>query len=140
MSHKLPVLIIASEKYGDGSASDKAMRRLREAINEYGYETTMATTPEDGLAIVVSDPGFGCVFLDWDLPGGSHFSEHAAENIIKSIRARNKKLPIFLIAEKTLVGDLPTEVIKEVHEYVYLYQDTAAFIAGRVDFRGSTLL
>ncbi|HEY3363279.1 MAG TPA: Orn/Lys/Arg decarboxylase N-terminal domain-containing protein, partial [Methanosarcina sp.] len=71
---------------------------------------------------------------DWDLQGGSHFSEHAAEDIIKSIRARNKNLPIFLIAEKTLVGDLPTEVIKEVHEYVYMYQDTAAFIAGRVDF------
>lgn len=134
MSHKLPVLIIASEKYGNGSASDKAMRRLRDAINEHGYETTLATAPEDGLAIVISDPGFGCVFLDWDLSGGSHFSEHAAEDIIKSIRARNKNLPIFLIAEKTLVGDLPTEVIKEVHEYVYMYQDTAAFIAGRVDF------
>lgn len=134
MSCKLPVLIIANEKYGNGSASDKAMRRLRDAIHEHGYETTLATTPEDGLAIVVSDPGFGCVFLDWDLPGGSHFSEHAAEDIIKSIRSRNKNLPIFLIAEKTLVSDLPPEVIKEIHEYVYLYQDTAAFIAGRVDF------
>lgn len=134
MSRKLPVLIVASEKYGDGSVSDQAMKRLIEAIHELGYETTMTTTPEDGLSLVVSDPGFGCVFLDWDLPGGSHFSEHAAEDIIKSIRARNKNIPIFLIAEKTLVGDLPTEVIKEVHEYVYMYQDTAAFIAGRVDF------
>jgi arginine decarboxylase len=134
MSHKLPVLIIAGEKYGNGSASDQAMKRLKEAIHELGYETTITTTPEDGLALVVSDPGFGCVFLDWDLPGGSHFSEHAAEDIIRSIRARNKNLPIFLIAEKTLVGDLPTEVIREVHEYVYMYQDTAAFIAGRMDF------
>ncbi len=134
MSRKLPVLIIASEKYGNGSVSDQAMKRLTEALHELGYGTTMTTTPEDGLSLVVSDPGFGCVFLDWDLPGESHFSEHAAEDIIKSIRARNKNLPIFLIAEKTLVGDLPTEVIKEVHEYVYMYQDTAAFIAGRVDF------
>lgn len=69
MSCRLPVLIIASEKYGNGSAFDKAMKRLRDAIHEHGYETTLATTPEDGLAIVVSDPGFGCVFLDWDLPG-----------------------------------------------------------------------
>lgn len=134
MSRKLPVLIIASEKYGNGSVSDQAMKRLIEALHELGYETTMTTTPEDGLSLVVSEPGFGCVFLDWDLPGESHFSEHAAEDIIKSIRARNENLPIFLIAEKTLVGDLPTEVIKEVHEYVYMYQDTAAFIAGRVDF------
>lgn len=134
MSRKLPVLIIASEKYGNGSVSDQAMKRLIEALHELGYETTMTTTPEDGLSLVISDPGFGCVFLDWDLPGESHFSEHAAEDIIKSIRARNENLPIFLIAEKTLVGDLPTEVIKEVHEYVYMYQDTAAFIAGRVDF------
>ena len=100
MSCRLPVLIIASEKYGNGSASDKAMRRLRDAIHEHGYETTLATTPEDGLAIVVSDPGFGCVFLDWDLPGGSHFSEHAAEDIIISIRARNKTFQFFLLRKK----------------------------------------
>lgn len=61
MSRKLPVLIIASEKYGDGSVSDQAMKRLIEAIHKLGYETTMTTTPEDGLSLVVSDPGFGCV-------------------------------------------------------------------------------
>jgi len=134
MLHKLPVLIIASEKYRDESVSDLAMKRLEEAIHSQGYETMMTTTPEDGLAQIVSYPGFGCIILDWDLPGGEHVSEHVAEDIIRAIRARDKKIPIFLIAEKTMVNDLPIEVVEEVHEYVYMYQDTAAFIAGRVDF------
>jgi arginine decarboxylase len=134
MSHKLPVLIIASEKYGDGSVSDLAMKRLMEAIHSLGYEIMTTITPEDGLAQIVSCPGFGCIILDWDLPGGGQFSEKAAEDIIKAIRDRDRRIPIFLIAEKTLVNDLPLEVVEEVHEYVHMHQDTAAFIAGRVDF------
>lgn len=37
MSRKFPVLIIASEKYGNGSVSDQAMKRLIEALHELGY-------------------------------------------------------------------------------------------------------
>jgi arginine decarboxylase len=45
-----------------------------------------------------------------------------------------KKIPIFLTADKTQLRDIPLEIINEVHEYIYLVQDTSDFIAARVDF------
>ncbi len=134
MSHKLSILIISGGSEDAGSASILAMNRLDEAIKSLGYQTLIATTPGDGKSLVKSYHGFGCVLLDWDLPGGGSFCQRAAEDIICAIRDMDRRLPIFLIADKTQLQDIPLDVVKEVHEYIYLGQDTPDFIAGRVDF------
>jgi arginine decarboxylase len=134
MSEGRWVLLIASEVGGTDSVSDRAMERLCEGIQEEGYRVIRTSTPEDGLALVKSDPSFSAILLDWDLHENSHFDERAALKIIQAIRRRNSKVPIFLIADRTLVSELPLEVMKQVHEYIHLFGDTPAFIANRVDF------
>ena len=128
------VLLIASEVGGTDSVSDRAMERLIEAIEKENYRVVRTSTPEDGLALVNSDPSMSAVLLDWDLAENNQFDERAALRIIRAVRRRNKKLPIFLIADRTLVSELPLEVVKQVHEYIHLFGDTPAFIANRVDF------
>jgi len=128
------VLLIASEVGGTDSVSDRAMERLVEAIREEGYQVIRTSTPEDGLSLVTSDPSYSAILLDWDLEGESQFDERAALKILRGVRHRNKKIPIFLIADRTLVSELPLEVVKQVHEYIHLFGDTPAFIANRVDF------
>jgi arginine decarboxylase len=128
------VLLIASEVGGTDSVSDRAMERLCGAINEEGYRVVRTATPEDGLALVKSDPSFSAILLDWDLTENTQFDERAALKIIRAVRRRNGKVPIFLIADRTLVSELPIEVMKQVHEYIHLFGDTPAFIANRVDF------
>src|ERR1700684_39929 len=128
------VLLIASELGGTNSVSDRAMDRLCGAITEEGYEVIRTSTPEDGLSMVQSDPSYSAILLDWDLEQEHQFDERAALKIIRAVRRRNKKIPIFLIADRTLVSDLPLEVVKQVHEYIHLFGDTPAFIANRVDF------
>ena len=128
------VLLIASEVGGTDSVSDRAMERLIEAIEREGYRVVRTATPEDGLSLVNSDPSQSAVLLDWDLPENNQFDERAALRIVRAVRRRNKKLPIFLIADRTLVSELPLEVVKQVHEYIHLFGDTPAFIANRVDF------
>jgi arginine decarboxylase len=110
------------------------MERLVDAISEEGYEVVRTSTPEDGLSLVTSDPSYSAILLDWDLEGDNQFDERAAMQILRAVRRRNKKVPIFLIADRTLVSELPLEVIKQVHEYIHLFGDTPAFIANRVDF------
>jgi arginine decarboxylase len=110
------------------------MERLCVAIQEEGYRVVRTVTPEDGLSLVTSEPSYSAVLLDWDLPENNQFDERAALRIIRAVRRRNKKLPIFLIADRTLVSELPLEVVKQVHEYIHLFGDTPAFIANRVDF------
>ncbi len=128
------VLLIASELGGTNSVSDRAMERLCGAIGEEGYEVVRTSTPEDGLSLVKSDPSHSAILLDWDLEEEHQFDERAALKIIRAVRRRNKKVPIFLIADRTLVSELPLEVVKQVHEYIHLFGDTPAFIANRVDF------
>ena len=134
MSEGRWVLLVASEVGRTDSVSDRAMERLVDAIGEEGYEVVRTSTPEDGLSLVTSDHSYSAILLDWDLEGDSSFEERAALDIIRSVRRRNKKLPIFLIADRTLVSELPLEVVKQVHEYIHLFGDTPAFIANRVDF------
>jgi arginine decarboxylase len=128
------VLLIASELGGTNSVSDRAMEHLCGAIGEEGYEVVRTSTPEDGLSLVKSDPSHSAILLDWDLEEEHQFDERAALKIIRAVRRRNKKVPIFLIADRTLVSELPLEVVKQVHEYIHLFGDTPAFIANRVDF------
>src|ERR1700759_3604707 len=134
MSEGRWVLLIASEVGGTDSVSDRAMERLVEAIGLEGYEVVRTSTPEDGLSLVTSDPSYSSILLDWDLEGDNQFDERAALKILRAVRRRNKKIPIFLIADRTLVSELPLEVVKQVHEYIHLFGDTPAFIANRVDF------
>jgi arginine decarboxylase len=134
MSEGRWVLLIASEVGGTDSVSDRAMERLVDAISKEGYEVVRTTTPEDGLSLVGSDPSHSAILLDWDLAGDHQFDERAALKILRAVRRRNKKVPIFLIADRTLVSELPLEVVKQVHEYIHLFGDTPAFIANRVDF------
>jgi len=133
MSEKRWVLLNASEVGRTDSVSDRAMERLVDAIGEEGYEVVRTTSPEDGLSLVTSDPSYSAILLDWDLEGNSQFEERAALDIIRGVRHRNKKVPIFLIADRTLVSELPLEVVKQVHEYIHLFGDTPAFIASRLD-------
>lgn len=128
------VLLIASEVGGTDSVSDRAMLRLVNAISKEGYEVVRTATPEDGLSLVKSDPSHSAILLDWDLEGENQFDERAALTIIREVRHRNKKVPIFLIADRTLVSELPLEVVRQVHEYIHLFGDTPEFIANRVDF------
>ena len=128
------VLLIASDAGNTDSVSDRAMERLVDAISKEGYEVVRTSTPDDGLSLVKSDPSHSAILLDWDLPEDHQFDERAALKIIRAVRRRNKKIPIFLIADRTLVDELPLEVVKEVHEYIHLFGDTPAFIANRVDF------
>ena len=134
MSEGRWVLLIASELGGTESVSDRAMERLVGAIKEEGYEVVRTSTPEDGLSLVTSDPSYSTILLDWDLEGDNQFDQRAALRILRAVRRRNKKIPIFLIADRTLVSELPLEVVRQVHEYIHLFGDTPAFIANRVDF------
>ncbi len=134
MRAPIHVLLIAAEEAGTTSASDRALRHLVEAVEALGYHGVRASTLEDGLAFLRSEPSYGCIVLDWDLRCSGHVDERAAVGIIQAIRQRNRTLPIFLLADRTLVNDLPLAVLREVHEYVHLTSETPAFLASRLDF------
>ena len=48
------------------------------------------------------------------------------------MRARNAKVPIFLMASRKLAGSVSVEVATLADEFIWILDDTASFISGRV--------
>ena len=48
------------------------------------------------------------------------------------MRKRNAKLPIFLMASRDIAGSVSIEVATLSDEFIWILEDTAAFISGRV--------
>ncbi len=51
---------------------------------------------------------------------------------LEAVRARNDKVPIFLMAERGEASAIPIEVMEMVDEFIWTLDDTSAFVGGRV--------
>jgi arginine decarboxylase len=91
-----------------------------------------AETLSDGRALVASDPSFGCVVLDWSVASAE--DEAVARAVLAAVRARSERLPVFLMVEQTDLVGVPVDVTEAVQECMLVFEDTPAFVAGRIDF------
>ncbi|MEO7938967.1 MAG: Orn/Lys/Arg decarboxylase N-terminal domain-containing protein, partial [Burkholderiaceae bacterium] len=70
------------------------------------------------------------VLILWDL--GPDADHAGATAVIAAVRARSADLPVFLLAARGAISDIPAEVLAEVNDYVWLFEDTTNFIGGRI--------
>lgn len=129
----LDVLLIAGTKAQE-SATIEMIQRIVDAISEMGHAVQWASSLAGGKAFLEDEAGYGCILLDWDLPGGETVEARAAIDVVRAVRRRNRDIPIFLMAGRTQLQEIPLEVVEQVGEYVWLFEDTPQFVAGRVDY------
>ena len=125
------VLIVDSGLAGTGAAA----RRVRALATELGARNIAvieATSYEDGLATVVSDSGIHCILLNWTQGSNESSTHDEATDLLRTVRARNAKIPIFLMANRKLAGTVSVEVATLADEFIWILDDTASFISGRV--------
>ncbi|HVS22247.1 MAG TPA: Orn/Lys/Arg decarboxylase N-terminal domain-containing protein [Gammaproteobacteria bacterium] len=82
---------------------------------------------------MVSDAAIHCVFLNWTLGSGKnekHTHKQATE-LLRVLRTRNAKVPVFLMADRKLAGTVTVEVATLADEFVWLLDDVPDFLAGR---------
>jgi len=92
-----------------------------------------AINAEDGMATIMSDTSIHGVFMSWDLENELHPAEHAAVPLLKELATRHKNIPVFLMARRSeSAKDITEDVMQMVSEFVWMLQDTADFIAGRM--------
>jgi HAD superfamily hydrolase (TIGR01509 family) len=93
---------------------------------------------EDGTSVLVSDSAIHAVLVDWTLGDhGDHNGRKQPHNghtgaidLLKLVRSRNDKIPIFLMAERDETSTIPIVVMQMVNEYIWTLEDTAAFVGG----------
>jgi arginine decarboxylase len=125
-----PVLMVAGAERRE--LAGETLRRVTSELAALGHTLVSAATASDAAALVVSDPSFGCVVLDWNI--GHDGGRRPAEAILAAACARNASLPVFLMVERADLEKISLPVSEMVQEYVLLFEDTPAFVAGRIDY------
>jgi len=112
------------------TAEGRAARALVQELKDRAVEVVEAGSAEDGTSVVVSDSAIHAILVDWTL--GDDKNHAKAKALLKLVRSRNDKIPIFLMAERGEATSIPIDVMEMVDEYVWTLEDTAAFVGGRV--------
>ena len=127
------VLIVDDKLNGAGttSAGSRAVRTLAAELRGRGIDVIEALSLDDGRANVVSDAAIHGVFVNWTLGKNDERTHCEATELLRSIRARNAKVPVFLMADRSVAGTVTVEVATLADEFIWILEDTAAFIGGR---------
>jgi arginine decarboxylase len=125
------VLIVDDELGQATTAGGRSVRALAEELRARGIEVLEALSCDDGLANVVSDAAIHCVFVNWTLGRNDRKSHAQATDLLRAVRARNAKVPVFLMADRKVAGTISVEVATLADEFVWILEDTASFLAGR---------
>src|SRR3954465_11124547 len=129
---RVRVLVIDDELTQD-TAEGHGARGLKSGVEVRNLEVVQAASGADGMTVVTSDVGRHCVLMDWTLGDDDATTHEKAKEVLRYIRGRNARIPVFLMAERRDSARLPVEVIQQVDEFIWTLEDTAAFVSGRVE-------
>jgi arginine decarboxylase len=133
MKFHFPIIII-DEDFRSENASGLGIRALARAIEEEGLEVLGVTSYGDLSSFAQQQSRAGAFILSID---DEEFSsaEKAEEAIahlrafVAEIRFRNADIPIFLHGETRTSRHIPNDVLRELHGFIHMYEDTPEFIA-----------
>ncbi|WAC26257.1 Orn/Lys/Arg decarboxylase N-terminal domain-containing protein [Ancylobacter sp. SL191] len=94
-------------------------------IESSGFEVVRARTIEDAEIAVQTDAAIGCMMVDWGKKG----MEGKTASLINLMRRRGLDFPIILLIRRKRFEDVPVEVLDFIDGYVFLSEETPAFIA-----------
>jgi arginine decarboxylase len=124
-------LIVDDELIEATTAGGHSVRALADELRGRGIEVVEALSYTDGVATLVSDSAIHCVFVNWTLGKNDKRSHAQATALLRALRARNARIPVFLMADRKVAGTVSVEVATLVDEFVWILEDTAAFLGGR---------
>lgn len=124
-------VLVVDDELAERSARGRALRDLSRDLQDREVAVVEAASVEDGQAVLLSDPSLSGVLLQWTKGDGT--SPHAGTKaLLRLLRSRNARLPVFLMAERRDADTLTMEVMREADELIWILEDTAFFIGGRV--------
>jgi arginine decarboxylase len=122
--------LVVDDELTDPTAEGRASRALVNELQAREVEVVEATSAADGMSVVVSDSAIHAILVDWTL--GDDKGHAKATELLRFVRSRNARIPIFLMAERGEAATIPIEVMELADEYIWTLEDTAAFVGGRV--------
>ncbi|MCO5399790.1 arginine/lysine/ornithine decarboxylase [Ralstonia soli] len=139
MKFRFPVIII-DEDFRSENVSGSGIRALAQAIEQEGMEVTGLTSYGDltSFAQQSSRASTFIVSIDDDEfinPDSDKPEPEAVENLrsfVAEVRRRNADIPIFLYGETRTSRHLPNDVLRELHGFIHMFEDTPEFVARHI--------
>src|SRR5215510_15540597 len=94
------------------TAEGHAARTLVPELQGRAIDVVEAASAEDGMSVVVSDSAIHALLLDWSLGSNGEREHEKARALLEAVRARNDKVPIFLMAERGEASSIPIDVME----------------------------
>ena len=133
---RFPIVII-DEDFRSENASGLGIRALAAAIEKEGFEVLGATSYGD-LSQFAQQQSRASAFIlsidDEEFSPGPEL-DPAVLNLrkfIQEIRWRNADIPIYLYGETRTSQHIPNDVLRELHGFIHMFEDTPEFVARHI--------
>ncbi|HET6718439.1 MAG TPA: Orn/Lys/Arg decarboxylase N-terminal domain-containing protein, partial [Rhodocyclaceae bacterium] len=131
MRFHFPVVII-DEDFRSENASGLGIRALAAAIEKEGFEVLGVTSYGDLSSFAQQQSRASAFVLSIDDEELANDGEHTIGELrafVNEIRHKNADIPIFLHGETRTSRHLPNDILRELHGFIHMYEDTPEFIA-----------
>lgn len=130
-------IVIIDEDYRSENTSGLGIRALAEAIQKEGMEV-LAVTSYGDLSQFAQQQSRASAFIlsidDEEFTPGPDL-DPAVLNLrkfIEEIRFRNPDIPIYVYGETRTSQHLPNDVLRELHGFIHMFEDTPEFVARHI--------
>ena len=136
MKFRFPIIII-DEDYRSENTSGLGIRALAQAIEDEGFEV-LGVTGYGDLTQFAQQQSRASAFIlsidDEEFTGGE-----ALDPIVLSLRAfitevrrKNIDVPIYVHGETKTSRHLPNDILRELHGFIHMFEDTPEFVAKHI--------
>ena len=136
MKFRFPIVII-DEDFRSENTSGLGIRALADAIQSEGMEVLGVTSYGD-LSQFAQQQSRASAFImsidDEEFTPGPDL-DPAVLNLrtfIEEIRFKNADIPIYLYGETKTSRHLPNDILKELHGFIHMFEDTPEFVARHI--------
>ena len=138
MKFNFPIIII-DEDFRAENASGLGIRALADAIQKEGIEVLGVTSYGD-LSSFAQQQSRASAFLlsidDEEFGSGSVADTEIAlktlRAFVREIRHKNAEIPIYLYGETRTSRHIPNDILRELHGFIHMHEDTPEFVARHI--------
>ncbi|MGA7750439.1 MAG: arginine/lysine/ornithine decarboxylase [Gallionella sp.] len=138
MKFRFPIIII-DEDFRSENASGLGIRALADAIEKEGMEILGVTSYGDLTSFAQQQSRASAFLLSIDDEEFGSGSAEETEVALKSLRAfvqeirfKNADIPIYLYGETRTSRHIPNDVLRELHGFIHMHEDTPEFVARHI--------
>ncbi|OPX54841.1 arginine decarboxylase [Oceanospirillum multiglobuliferum] len=138
MKFRFPVIII-DEDFRSENISGSGIRDLAEAISKEGMEVVGLTSYGDLTAFAQQASRASCFIVsiddeefDTNDENDANIALTAVRNFLNEVRKRNRDIPVFLYGETRTSRHIPNDILRELHGFIHMFEDTPEFVARHI--------